>query len=199
MGINAQDVKTLRDKTGAGFMECKRALEDASGDMDKAVLLLRERGLSKAQKKRGRTAGEAVIESYVHADGKIGVLVEVACETDFVARNAVFRQLCKELCLQVAAMKPLAVSREKLPGGVIESEKRIYAQQSEGKPAHVVEKIVAGKLEKFFADACLLDQPYIRDEKKTIRQLIDETIGRLGENVEVQRFVRLEAGEGLEQ
>jgi elongation factor Ts len=195
MGVTAQDVKGLREKTGAGFIECKRALGECGGDCEKATLWLRERGLAKAQKKHGRAAGEAIIGCYVH-DQKIGVLVEVACESDFVARNSVFQELVKELCLQVAAMKPIAVSRDDLPADLVETEKRIYAQQCEGKPPTVIDRIVQGKLDKFFTDACLLDQIYVRDASKTIRQLIDEIIGKLGENIEVRRFVRMQAGEG---
>ena len=195
MGVSAQQVKALREKTGAGLMDCKRALTEAGGDPEGATLFLREKGLAKARKKRSRATGEGVIGSYVHSDNRKGVLVEVACETDFVARNKEFRDLVKELCLQIAAMNPLTVSREHLPPEVIEREKRIYEQQCEGKPEHVIEKIVEGKLGKFCAEVCLLDQPYVREPSKTVKELIDETIGRLGENIAVRRFVRMAVGE----
>ena len=195
MGVSAQDVKALREKTGAGMMDCKRALKEAGGDPAKARLVLREKGLAKAQQKRSRTTGEGVIASYVHPGSRLGVLVELGCETDFVARNEVFVQLAREICLQVAARPPLALRQEDLPEDVVENEKRIYAQQIEGKPEHVVEKIIEGKLAKFFAEVCLIEQPYIRDEDKTVGSLIDETIAKLGENVEVRRFARMELGE----
>lgn len=199
MGVSAQDVKALREKTGAALMDCKRALVEAEGDADKAMILLREKGLAKAQKKRSRTMGESIIASYVHSDDRTGVLVEAACETDFVARNEEFRNLVKELCLQITAMNPVAVSREDLPPEVVEREKQIYARQCEGKPEHVVEKIVEGKLKKFFAQVCLLDQQYIRDDSKTVKDIIDETIAKLGENIEVRRFVRMAVGEDAQQ
>ena len=199
MGVSAQDVKELREKTGAGLMDCKRALVEADGDAKKAVILLREKGLAKAQKKRSRTMGEGIIASYVHPDSKKGVMVEVACETDFVARNKEFLDLVREICLQITAMSPVAVNRDELPPDVVEREKQIYARQCEGKPEHVVEKIVEGKLDKFCEDFCLVDQPYIRDDSKTIKELIDETIGKLGENIEVRRFVRMAVGEDAQE
>lgn len=196
MSVSAQEVKVLRDKTGAPLMDCKRALQEASGDAEEAALLLREKGLAKADQKRDRTTGEGLVGSYVHSNDRLGVLVEVGCETDFVAKNEVFRDLVKEICLQIAAMKPLVVSREELSEEVVETEKRVFSQQCEGKPAHVVEKIVEGKLEKFYAETCLLDQPYIRDDSKTIKDLIGEAVGKLGENIKVSRFVRMAVGEG---
>jgi len=199
MGVSAQDVKELRDKTGAALMDCKRALVEAEGDAEKALVLLREKGLAKAHKKRSREAGEGIIGSYVHADSKKGVLVEVACETDFVARNKEFQALLKELCMQVVWGNPVAVSREDLPPDLVERERELYARQSKDKPAQVVEKIVEGKLKKFCEEACLLEQPYIRDPSKTVKDLIDETIGKLGENIAVRRFVRLAVGEDVQQ
>lgn len=198
MPVTAQDVKALRDKTGAALMECKRALVEADGDVAKATRLLREKGLAVAKKKSGRSTNEGVIDSYVHADYRQGALVEVGCETDFVARNKEFRSLVKEICLQVVAKSPIAVSRDDLPPDAVERERQIYAHQSQGKPAHVVEKIVEGKLQKFYADVCLLDQRYIRDESKTVKELIDEMIGKLGENIEVRRFVRMAVGEAAQ-
>ena len=194
MAINAQQVKELREKTGAPLMDCKRALEEAGGDEQKAMLVLREKGLAKAEKKRSRTASEGIICSYIH-DRKLGVMIELNCETDFVARNEQFQQLAKEICMQIAAMKPLAVSRDDLPAEIVETEKAIYAKASEGKPQEVAEKLVAGKMEKFYQQACLLDQPYIRDEKKTVNDLLNEIVGRMGEKIEVQRFVILRVGE----
>ena len=196
MDVSAQAVKELREKTGAGMMECKRALIEAQGSQEKAIALLREKGQAKAAKKRGRAATEGVIAHYVHADGKRAALVELNCETDFVARNAVFRELAREICMQVVAQEPLAVSRQDLPPEAVEKEKAICAQakECEGKPAAVVEEIVEGKLEKFYERVCLLDQPYIRDETRRIRDLIDEAISKLGENVTVRRFVRMVVG-----
>jgi elongation factor Ts len=198
MAVSAEDVMKLREKTGAGLMDCKRALVETNGDSEKATVLLRERGIAKAEKKRSRTANEGIIAHYIHSDTKKGVLLELNCETDFVARNQEFRELARELCMQVAAMSPAAVSREELPQEVVEREKAIYAQQVTDKPPQVVEKIVAGKLEKFYAQMCLLDQPWIRDDKKCIRALIDDKIAKLGEKIEVRRFVRMEVGEGPE-
>jgi elongation factor Ts len=199
MGVSAQDVKALREKTGAALMDCKRALVEAKGDAEKAVILLREKGLAKAQKKRSRATGEGIIASYVHHDSKKGVLVEVACETDFVARNKEFTDLVKEICMQITARNPLAVRREDLPPDVLEAEKQIYARQCEGKPERVVETIIEGKLDKFCKRVCLVEQPYIRDDSKTIKELIDETIGKLGENIEVRRFVRMTVGEDAQE
>jgi elongation factor Ts len=196
MEVSAQQVKGLRDKTGAGMMDCRRALQEAGGDEEKAMLILREKGLAKAEQRQGRTAAEGIICTYVH-DQKLGVMLELNCETDFVARTAEFQTLGKELCMQIAAMKPRVVSREELPPEVIEQEKAIYAQQVEGKPPQVVEKIVQGKLEKFYQQVCLLDQPYIRDDSKTVKQLIDDAVLRIGEKLVVRRFVCMRVGEQL--
>jgi len=197
MSVSAQQVKELREKTGAGLMDCKRALVEAGGDEQKAMLLLREKGLAKAQKKRSRAAREGIVAHYVHADSKKAALVELNCETDFVARNQQFRHLAREICMQVVARAPIAVRREELPAEMVEREKEVLARQAaeEGKPPQVVEKIVQGRLEKFYADTCLLDQPYIRDESITVRELIDQAISKLGENIEVRRFVRMQVGE----
>jgi len=194
MGITAQQVKELRDKTGVSIMDCKRALVETGGDVAQAMQVLREKGLATAQKKSARETSEGTIGSYVHSDGKLAVLVELACETDFVARSADFRALAKEICMQVAAMNPQVVSREDLPEKEIENEKDIYRRQAQGKPERVVERIVEGKLEKYFARVCLLEQPYIRDDSRTVADLINEAISRFGENIRVRRFVRMELG-----
>jgi len=197
MSVSAQEVKELRERTGAGLMDCKRALVEAGGDQEKAILLLRQKGQAKAATKRSRSAREGIVAHYVHADTKKAALVELNCETDFVARNGEFRNLGRELCMQVVARSPLAVSREQLPAELVETQKRIlaHAAAAEGKPPEVAEKIVEGRLEKFYGEVCLLEQPYIRDESMTVRGLIDEAIGKLGENIEVRRFVRMEVGE----
>lgn len=198
MGVSAEEVRKLRDRTGVPLMDCKRALVETDGDMDKAVQVLREKGKAKARKKSGRETGEGVIGSYVHNNDKLGVLAEVACETDFVARSDEFQELVKELCMQIAAMGPLAVSKEDLPEEELEKERQIYREQFKDKPDEVVDRIVEGKMEKYYEEVCLLDQPYIRDDSKTIRELVNEAIAKLGENIEVCRFVRMEFGEAEE-
>ncbi len=199
--ISAKLVKELRDKTNAGMMDCKKALEEADGDMEKAIEILRKKGIASAQKKAGRTATEGAIGSYIHMGGKIGVLIEVNCETDFVARNEIFQELVKNLAMQVAASNPKFVKPEDIPAEVLEKEKEIYREQaiSQGKPENIAEKIAEGRLKKFFSEVCLLNQPYIRDDKKTVKDIITETIAKLGENIQVRRFVRYELGEGLEK
>ena len=176
-------------------MDCKRALEEANGDMEKAIEILKKKGMAKAEKKATRVAKEGLIGSYVHMGGKIGVLVEVNCETDFVARTDEFKQLVKDIAMQIAAMRPLYVSPEEIPEEVLEREKAIYREQAAGKPQHVVERIVEGKLKKFYEEVCLLEQPFIRDDSKKIKDLIKEAIAKLGENIKVSRFVRFEVGE----
>ncbi|HXH07583.1 MAG TPA: translation elongation factor Ts [Vicinamibacterales bacterium] len=195
--ITASDVKALRDRTGAGMMECKTALVEAGGDLERAITILRERGLAQAARKAGRTTAEGLIGSYVHMGGKIGVLVEVNCESDFVARTEDFRQLVKEIAMQVAASSPQWVRREDVPADVLERERAIARKQLEGsgKPPHVVEQIVEGKLQAFYEQAVLLDQPSIRDPKTTVGQLIAAAIAKLGENITVARFVRYQLGE----
>jgi len=196
--IDAQTVKQLREKTGAGMMDCKRALEETGGDMEKAVRLLREKGLAAAARKAGRASGQGVVDAYVHPGGRIGVLIEVNCETDFVARTEDFAALVHDLAMQVAASAPQYVRREDVPEDVSQQEADILARQAEGegKPPQVVEKIVAGRLNKFFGEICLLEQPFIRDPDMTVEDLIKETIARLGENIQVARFVRYELNEG---
>jgi len=201
MKISTKLIKELREKTAAGMMDCKKALEEAEGNMEKAIEILRKKGLSDAAKKTGRITAEGVIDSYIHGNGRIGVLVEINCETDFVAKNEKFKNFVKEIAMQIAAQSPLYVSREDIPESVIEKEKSILKAQAEneGKPQNVVDKIVEGRLEKYFQEVCLLEQPYIRDTDKTIKELLLETISVLGENITIRRFVRYELGEGLEK
>jgi elongation factor Ts len=195
--ITADMVKKLRDMTGAGMMDCKKALVEADGDFEKAVEILRKKGAAKAAKKAGRETREGIITSYVHFNGRIGVLLELNCETDFVARTDEFKELAYNLAKQVAAMNPKWVSREDVPQEVIEKEKEIYREQlkDSGKPENVVEKIIEGKLEKFYEENCLLEQEYIFEEGKKVKEIINEAIGKIGENIRVARFVRLEVGE----
>jgi len=197
MEINAAMVKKLRDATGAGMMECKAALTEAGGDLDAATTLLRKRGLATAAKKAGRATSEGLIGHYIHMGGKIGVLVELNCESDFVARTDDFQNLLKELALQVAAANPTYVRREDVPAAVLEKERGIYRAQMEssGKPPQVIDKIVEGKLGSFFEATCLVDQVSIRDSKTTVGQLIQAAIAKLGENVSVARFARFKVGE----
>ncbi len=197
--ISAQLVKELRERTGAGFMDCKKALEECKGDIEEAIVLLRKKGLAKAEKKAGRETADGLIGSYIHAGGKIGVLVEVNCETDFVARTADFQNLVKEIAMQIAAMNPKYVSIEDVPPEVLEREKEILREQAKasGKPDHVVEKVVEGRLKKFFEENCLLEQPYIRDQSMTVKELIAQAIAKLGENIRVRRFVRFQLNEPL--
>jgi elongation factor Ts len=194
-------VKKLREKTGAGMMDCKKALSEAGGNEEKAVEILRERGLAAAAKKSGRVAAEGIVDSYIHGDGRIGVLVEINTETDFASKNAEFRGFVKEIAMQIAAFRPEYISREDVPESVIAKEKEILRNQAlnEGKPEKVIDKIVEGRLDKFFKDVCLLEQPWIRDPDKTIKDLLTEKIATIGENIVIRRFVRYEKGEGLEK
>ncbi len=197
MAVDAKLVKTLRDMTGAGFMECKKALEETGGNLEEAVEVLRKKGVAKAAKKAGRETKEGLIHSYIHAGGRVGVLLELNCETDFVARNEVFKELANEIALQIAAMKPKWVKREDVPKEVIEKEGEIAREAAiaEGKPEHIAEKIAEGKVNKFFQENCLLEQKFIKDEAKTVEELIKEYIAKLGENIQVGRFCRFEIGE----
>jgi elongation factor Ts len=190
-------VRELRERTGAGMMDCKKALTEVNGDVEKALVYLREKGLAAAAKRAGRTAADGLVASYIHAGGKIGVLIEVNCETDFVARTTDFQSLVKELAMQIAAANPRYVRREEVPAEVLEQERSIYAAQAanSGKPAQVIEKMVSGKVEKFFADACLLEQPFIKDPDKQVGRLISDAVAKLGENVVVRRFARFQLGE----
>ena len=197
--ITAEQVRELRELTGAGMMECKRVLEETNGDKEKATELLRERGVVKAAKKAGRIAAEGLVESYIHGDGRIGVLVEVNIETDFAAKNPEFREFVKDVAMQIAATKPEYVKREEVPAEVIEKEKEIIKAQAlnEGKPEAAIEKIVTGRIDKFFAESCLLEQDFIKDPDKTVQQVLTEKIANIGENITIRRFVRFERGEGI--
>ncbi len=194
--ITAEMVKSLREKTGAGMMECKKALSESGGDMEKAVEHLRQKGLATAQKKAARTASQGLIGSYIHMD-RIGVMAEVNCETDFVARTDDFRGLVKDLAMHIAAATPIYISREEVPQAVIEKEMEIYKAQVAGKPGHVIEKIVQGKLEKYFEEVCLMDQIFVKDPdgKQKIKDLVTEKIAKVGENIVVRRFTRYALGE----
>jgi elongation factor Ts len=199
MDITPKRVMELREKTGAGMMDCKRALQDADGDFEKATKILREKGLSQIAKRAGKETKEGSIFSYIHPGSKIGVMLEINCETDFVARTADFQALGKELTMQIAAASPIVVRREELPSEIVEREREIYRNQAAatGKPANVVDKIVEGKLEKFYHEACLLDQPYIKNDEETVGQFVTDAIAKLGENVIVRRFSRFQLGEDL--
>lgn len=199
--ITASDVKELRQRTGAGMMDCKKALEEADGDMDKAITYLREKGLAAAAKKAGRIAAEGLVDAYIHLGGRIGVLIEVNCETDFVAKTDEFKSFVRDMAMQVAAAKPDYVSRDDVPEDVINREKEIYraAALNEGKPEKIVDRIVAGRLEKFFQEVCLLEQPFIKDSDKTVQEVLQEKIAKIGENITIRRFVRFERGEGIEK
>jgi len=195
--VTHEMVKDLREKTGAGIMDCKRALSDAGGDMDKALDILRQKGLAIAAKKAARETKEGLISSYIHAGGRIGVLAEVNCETDFVARNSEFQELVRDIAMQIAWSNPPFLRREDVPPSILEKEREIYRAQARetGKPEHVIEKIVGGKIEKFFNDSCLLEQPFIKDSSVTLNDLIRQKIAKTGENISIKRFVRYQLGE----
>ena len=201
--ITADQVKKLRDVTGAGMMECKAALTEASGNIDEATTILRKRGLAQAAKKAGRSTSEGLIGHYIHMGGKIGVLVEVNCETDFTARNEKFQQLVKDIAMQIAAMSPEWVRREEVPADALEHEKKISRAQliEQGKPEAMLEKILPGKLEKFYKEKCLLEQIFIKDpeSKRTVQQEVTDAIAVIGENINVRRFVRMALGEGMKK
>ncbi len=199
MAISANQVKELRELTGAGMMDCKKALAETNGDMEKSVEYLREKGLAAAAKKAGRIAAEGIVDAYIHMNGRIGVLLEVNCETDFVAKTEGFRALAHDIAMQIAAAKPEYVSRDEVSVSILEKEKEVYRAQAanEGKPEKMLDKIAEGRLEKFLKDMCLLEQPFIKDPDRTVQQVINERIAALGENISVRRFVRFERGEGL--
>ena len=201
MEISAASVKELREKTGAGIMDCKKALAESGGNVEAAITYLREKGLAAAQKKAGRVAAEGVVYSYIHAGGRIGVLVEVNCETDFVAKTDGFADLVKDVAMHIAAANPLYVSRDQVPAGLLEAEKKVYAAQAResGKPEKVIEKIVEGKVEKFYKDVCLLEQPFVKDPDLSIEKLVIEAIAKIGENINIRRFARFKVGEGIEK
>ncbi|WP_274651515.1 translation elongation factor Ts [Paenibacillus humicola] len=201
MAVNAGLVKELREKTGAGMLDCKKALEEANGDLTKASELLREKGLAAAANKAGRIATEGVVESYIHAGGRIGVLVEINCETDFVAKTDQFREFARDIAMQIAASSPKFVRREDVSQEELDKEREILKAQAlnEGKPANIVEKMVEGRLGKYYEEFCLMEQPFIKDPDKTIATLLKEKISTIGENISIRRFVRYELGEGLEK
>ncbi|MFP4250064.1 MAG: translation elongation factor Ts [Armatimonadota bacterium] len=200
MSVNVQNVKTLREKTGAGFMDCKNALTEAGGDMEKAVDLLRQKGIDVAMSREGKAAEEGVISSYVHAGNQIGVLVDLRCETDFVARTDEFREFGRDIAMQIAAMDPKWIAPEDVPEEALEREREVLTQQAleEGKPEHIVEKMVEGRLQKFYSEVCLMDQPFIRDDSLTIEDKLNELITQTGERVVINRFVRYQVGEDSE-
>jgi elongation factor Ts len=195
--ISSELVKKLRDTTNAGMMDCKKALVEAKGDLEAAIAILRKKGAASASKKAGREAKEGVIGSYIHAGDKVGVLVEINCETDFVARNESFRSFVKDVTLQVAAATPLFVKRDEVPANLIATEREVAAGQVQGKPAAVVEKIIAGKLDKYYSTVCLLEQTFVKDNTKTINDLLNAKIAELGENIVIRRFSRFQVGETL--
>ncbi|MGZ4966079.1 MAG: translation elongation factor Ts [Chthoniobacterales bacterium] len=196
--INPQLVRQLREKTNAGMMDCKRALEEAGGDLEKAEAILRTKGIASAGKKASRATKEGIVASYIHLQGKVGVLVEVNCETDFVAKNENFREFVKDITLHIAAAHPLYVSRDEVPAKMVESERAIYAGQVKGKPENVLAKIVEGKLDKFYGSVCLLDQGFIKNPDQTIKELVATKIAELGENIIIRRFTRYAVGEPLD-
>jgi elongation factor Ts len=197
MEIDPQLVKQLREKTNAGFMDCKRALAESGGDLKKAETILRTKGIASAGKKASRVTKEGIVASYIHLQGKVGVLVEVNCETDFVARNENFRAFVKDITLHIAAAHPLYVSRADVPGNLIEAEREIYKAQVKGKPENVAEKIVDGKLDKFYTTVCLLEQAFIKNPDQTIKELLNAKVAELGENIVIRRFTRYLVGEPL--
>lgn len=197
MAVSPNQVKELRERTGAGMMNCKKALEDAGGDIDRALTILKEQGLAAAGKRATREAGQGIVEAYIHGGGKIGVLVELNCETDFVAKTDEFRKLAKEVAMQIAAMSPEFVSPEEIPAAQLDEEKRIFRQRAleEGKPERALDKIVEGRVEKYFSQVCLLNQPHVKDDKHTIADLVQEASAKLGERVVIRRFARFLVGE----
>lgn len=199
--ITAALVKELRERTGAGMMDCKKALSATDGDLEKAIDFLREKGLAAAAKKAGRVAAEGLVEAYIHGGGRIGVLVEVNCETDFVAKTDAFKELVKDLAMHIAATNPSYLKREEVPTAELEHEQAVLAEQArnEGKPEKIIEKMVAGRIEKYYKEVCLMEQPFVKDPDKTISDLITESIAKIGENISIRRFTRYQLGEGIEK
>lgn len=195
--MNTADIKVLRERTGAGMMDCKKALEEASGDLEAAVDVLRKKGIAKAAKKAGRDASDGLVEAYIHMGGRVGVLVEINCETDFVARNDIFQGFVKDIAMHIAASAPLTVCAEELDQSVLDKEKEIFVEQArtEGKPEHIIEKIVEGRLKKFCKENALLDQEYVKDPDKTVGEYLQEMIAKIGENIVIRRFARFERGQ----
>ena len=196
MTITSQMVKELRDKTNAGMMDCKKALTETAGDMEKAVDLLRQKGLAVAAKRAGRETKEGVVETYIHAGGKLGVMVEVGCETDFVAKTDDFKAFAKNVAMHIAAANPVAVNRDEVPAEILQREKDIYVNQAleSGKPQQIVEKIVAGKVEKYLAEVCLMEQKYVKNPDLTIQDLLNELVAKMGENISIKKFARFQIG-----
>lgn len=199
--VDASTVKELRERTGAGMMDCKKVLVETNGDIEKAVEVLREKGLAAAAKKAGRIASEGIVESYIHGGGRIGVLIEVNSETDFVAKNADFKAFVKDMAMQVAATNPMYVSRNEVDQTVIEKEKEIFRHQAlnEGKPEKIVDKMVEGRIEKYYKEICLLEQPFVKNPDMTVQELLNSMIAKIGENLSIRRFTRYEMGEGLQK
>ena len=199
--VDASTVKELRERTGAGMMDCKKVLVETNGDIEKAIELLREKGLAAAAKKAGRIASEGIVEAYIHGGGRIGVLIEVNSETDFVAKNADFRAFVKDMAMQVAATNPMYVSRDQVDQAVIEKEKEIFRQQAlnEGKPEKIVDRMVEGRVEKYYKEICLLEQPFVKNPDMTVQVLLNSLIAKIGENLSIRRFTRYEMGEGLQK
>ncbi|MCX5692336.1 MAG: translation elongation factor Ts [Candidatus Omnitrophica bacterium] len=197
MAIATDLIKKLREKTNAPMMDCKKALEESNGDLETAIDILRKKGQIVALKKAGRCAKEGIIGSYIHSNSRIGVLLEVNCETDFVAKNEDFKQFVKDVSMHVAATSPSYVSREEVPGHIMEREKNVLKDSVKNKPDNVVEKIVQGKLEKFYSEVCLLDQPFVKNDKITIKEYLNELIGKIGENILIRRFIRFQVGEDI--
>lgn len=200
--FTAEDVKKLREMTGVGMMDCKKALTESDGNIDKAIEILREKGMAAAAKRAGRIASQGIVESYVHLGGQIGVLLEVNCETDFVARSDDFKEFVHNVAMQIAAAKPLYLSKEEVPASEIEKEKeilRIQATNEAPKPQHIIDKMVEGRISKYYKEVCLLEQSYVKDSDKSITQLLNETISKIGEKITIRRFTRYEVGEGLEK
>ncbi len=193
--ISAKLVGELRGQTGAGLMDCKKALTEANGDLDAAATILRKKGIASADKKAGRATSEGLVDSYIHLGGKVGVLIEVNCETDFVAKNDDFKSFVKDVSLHIAALNPVCVSREEVPAELVEKEREVAASQAEGKPAAAVQKIIEGKLNKYYSTVCLLDQPFVKDDSKSVQDVLTEQISKLGENMKIRRFVRYQIGE----
>ena len=196
--ISATIVKTLRDRTNAGMMDCKKALSEAGGDLEQAETILRKKGIASASKKASRAANEGVIASYIHMQGRVGVLIEVNCETDFVAKNDNFRDFVKDLTLHIAASSPLCVSRDQVPADILAKERDIAAGQVAGKPANIIEKIVDGKIDKYYSTVCLLEQPFIKNPDQTVKDYVASKVAEMGENIVVRRFVRYQVGEAIE-
>jgi len=199
--ITSEMVRELRERTGAGMMDCKKMLTEANGDMERAIELLREKGIASAAKKAGRIAAEGLVESYIHGEGRIGVLVEINSETDFVAKNDEFKTFVKDVAMHIAAAAPKYVSKDEVPEAEVAKEREILTQQAlnEGKPANIVEKMVDGRIEKFYKEICLLEQPFVKNPDVTVSQLLTDKIASIGENIKIRRFVRFERGEGLEK